>query len=195
MRKIKHEIKQEPSPVRAVRETWQGVAILPKKGRKKMTRNNRYPASSRGRNIPERDEEGRFMSGERSSRSPGRGSYDHDDDYRSSSSRQGRGQSGWFGDMESYSDTAQRGREERQSSYGGRQDYGEDDDRFSPRQGRDRGEREERPSSQMRGGRRDYNEEDDYRASRMSRERGHSGWFGDQEGHSEAARRGWEDRR
>ena len=50
-------------------------------------------------------------------------------------------------------------------------------------------------------GRRSYSSRDDDRryASRdddqRSTGRGHGGWFGDPEGHSEASRRGWDDRR
>jgi hypothetical protein len=32
------------------------------------------------------------------------------------------------------------------------------------------------------------------RSSRDDDDRGHGGWFGDSEGHSEAARRGWDER-
>ncbi|HWA01626.1 MAG TPA: hemerythrin domain-containing protein [Caulobacterales bacterium] len=70
----------------------------------------------------------------------------------------------------------------------------EDDERGASGRGR---EERERPGE----GR--YRDEDDRRRAarrreddddRGSRGRGHGGWFGDPEGHSEAARRGWEDR-
>jgi len=37
-------------------------------------------------------------------------------------------------------------------------------------------------------------DDDDYRRNSSSRGRGHGGWSGDSEGHSEASRRGWEER-
>jgi hypothetical protein len=43
------------------------------------------------------------------------------------------------------------------------------------------------------GGRSRYEDEDDDRRSSRGG-RGHGGWFGDSRGHSEASRRGWEDR-
>jgi hypothetical protein len=129
-----------------------------------------------------RDEEGRFMSDDedyRSSRSSrsGRSSryeQDEDDDYesdnrRSRSSRGGRSSRsegrGWFGDPEGHAEAAERGWEQgHRGQRGGRSSRDEEDD-------------------------------DDYRSSRSSRSsrgRGQGGWFGDPEGHAEAAERGWE---
>lgn len=47
---------------------------------------------------------------------------------------------------------------------------------------------------------RDRDDDDDRGSRQMSRgggrgNQGHGGWFGDSEGHAEAARRGWADRR
>lgn len=148
-----------------------------------------------GSNDRERDEQGRFMSddddrGGRSYRSSGR--YDEDDDYRgrSSSSRsssrydddddgRGHGRGGWFGDSEGHSEAARRGR----GSSGGRSSsrYEDDDDRTRGR------------GASSRSGSSRYDDDDDDRG-RSSSGRGHGGWFGDSEGHSEASRRGWEDR-
>lgn len=125
----------------------------------------------------ERDERGRFMESRggnddnrRSSR--GRG-YDDDD-------RGGRNQgSGWYGDSRGHSEAARRGWENRDDddrggrSGGSRSGRGYDDD--------DRGGR----SGSSRSSRGD----DDGRGH------GRGGWFGDPRGHSEASRRGWEDRR
>ena len=150
-----------------------------------------YRSRGRGSNDRERDEQGRFMSDDddrsgRSSRSSGR--YDEDDDYRgrSSSSRSSsryendddyRGRSsggsgrGWYGDSEGHSEASRRGWEDREG-------------------GSSRG----RGASSGRGSSR-YEDDDDYRGRSSSGSgRGHGGWFGDSEGHSEASRRGWEDR-
>lgn len=132
---------------------------------------------------------------------------DEDDDRRSRGSRSGRGrdddddnrsgrrhgQGGWFGDSEGHSRAA-RGDDRRSSmrdddDYGGNrrrsQDYDDDGGRRSSR-GSDYDEDDGR--RQARSGR-----DDDSRSS--SRGRGHGGWFGDSEGHAEASRRGWSDRR
>ena len=129
---------------------------------------DRHGGHSRGR-----DEEGRFTS---------RGGRD-DDDYRRSA---GRGHGGWFGDSEGHSEAARRGYDERSGASRGR-GYPDDDDDGRHGGYRSRG-RDEEGRFTSRGGR---DEDDDRRGSG----RGHGGWFGDPEGHSEAARRGWEDRR
>ncbi|MGD9738800.1 MAG: DUF892 family protein [Bauldia sp.] len=150
----------------------------------------------RNSNVRERDDRGRFMSdddnrGSYRSRSQ---DYDNDrsyrsrsrddDDYRSASRsrsrddddnrRQGRG--GWFGDSEGHSEAARRGWEDR-DDYRGRS-YDDDNRRSSYGRSRD---------------------DDDYRSFRSRDDDNRSGrrtggWFGDSEGHSEAARRGWESR-
>jgi hemerythrin superfamily protein len=143
----------------------------------------RYSARSRGgRRMPERDEEGRFVSDEedyssrhgrsgREERYSGSRSYsgrERDDDDRRYA--RDRGQGGWFGDPEGHSQAARRGWDERQSSYSRRRyDDDDDDDR--------------RYSSRSRSRSRDDGEDD------------RRGWFGDPEGHAEAARRGWDRRR
>jgi len=118
----------------------------------------------------DRDERGRFASEDDDDRRYRARSRDDDDDDRGSRS-DGRGQGGWFGDSRGHAEAARRGWEERDS--GGARSRGRDDD--------DRGGR-------SRGGR-----DDD--GDRGSRGRSQGGWFGDSEGHSQAARRGWEDRR
>jgi hypothetical protein len=133
--------------------------------------------SSRGRSggqYRERDDYGRFTSDDddrRSSRyssSGGRSRYDDDDQGR------GRGQGGWFGDPEGHAEASRRGWESRSSGGPSRSSRYDDDD-F-------RGSR----SSSSRGRHEDDDED--------GRSRGHSGWYGDSEGHAEAARRGWESR-
>ena len=173
-------------------------------------------------NTPDRDERGRFISDDdrRSSRanydddrrssssrydddnrgysrdrrhdeddrgSPSRArSSRYDDDRRSSSSRydendrgysRDHGQGGWFGDREGHSQAAQRGWDRRH----------DEDDRGSP--------------SRARSARASYDDDRRSSSSRYDDDRGYSrdhgqgGWFGDPQGHSEAARRGWDNRR
>lgn len=122
-----------------------------------------------------RDDESRFAS---------RGGRDGDGGSR------GRSHGGWFGDPEGHSEASRRGWEEREggSRYSSRSRDYDDDDRRSSRDGYYR-ERDEEGRFASRG-ERDY--DDDRRGS--SGGRGHGGWFGDPEGHSEASRRGWEER-
>ena len=133
---------------------------------------------ARMRNMPERDDQGRFMSddgprgGDRD-RSQAYRRRDDDDDRRYSARDRGHG--GWFGDREGHSEASRRGWDERRDERGpgraaGRHD--DDDRRYSAR-GRD--------------------DDDDRRYS--ARDRGQGGWFGDPEGHAEASRRGWDHRR
>jgi len=154
--------------------------------------------------------------------SSGRGSQsrsdDDDDDRRGS--RGGRG--GWFGDSEGHSEAARRGRDDRDddSRSGGRnggsgnrsrsRDDDDDDGRRGGRGGwfgdsrghseaahrgwEDREDSRSSGRSQGSGNRsRSRDDDDDDRGGERGR-RDHGGWFGDSEGHSEAARRGWEER-
>ncbi len=137
---------------------------------------------SRGANYRDRDEEGRFTSGGDGGRSS-RGRDDDDD-------RGGRRQGGWFGDPEGHSQAAQRGWDDRGRA--SRSSRGRDDDDDSGRRGssgRGRDEDGRFTSGNGNGGRSSRSRDDD-----DDRGRGNGGWFGDPEGHSEAARRGWEDR-
>jgi len=128
---------------------------------------------ARMRNMPERDDQGRFISddeprgGDRG-RSQAYRRRDDDDDRRYSARHRGHG--GWFGDPEGHSEASRRGWDERRDDRGpsrASSRHDDDDRRYSAR-GRD----------------------DDY-----ARDRGQGGWFGDPEGHSEASRRGWDHRR
>lgn len=128
---------------------------------------------SRGRsqsNYRERDEEGRFMSDDEGRGGQrGRGHSSYEDDERRGSSSRGSGEGrGWYGDSEGHSRAAERGWEERGGG-SSRSRYSEDDEGG-------------RSSSRSRS------QDDDDRG------RGHGGWFGDLEGHSRAAERGWEER-
>jgi hypothetical protein len=117
------------------------------------------------RRMPARDDEGRFVGS--------RSRYDDDDDdYR----RRGRGHGGWYGDPEGHSEASLRGWEDRGGS---RSRYRDDDD--DRRYMRPRDDDGRFVSSRSR-----YDDEDDD----GRRGRGHGGWYGDPEGHSEAARRG-----
>ncbi len=89
------------------------------------------------------------------------------------------GESGWFGDPRGHSEAARRGWET-----GHEGNY---------RQARPRYDEDTRRggSSGYEGPRSRYEDLDDYEP----RGRGHSGWSGDPEGHSEASRRGWAQRR
>jgi hemerythrin superfamily protein len=115
------------------------------------------------------DDRHRYSRGQERERDE-RGRFTSEDDDRHSS---GRSHGGWFGDPQGHSEASRRGWDERYSH--------EDDDRrrYSRAQERERDER----------GR--FTSEDD---DRRSGDRSHGGWFGDPEGHSEASRRGWEER-
>ena len=177
---------------------------------------NRYQNSNNGRNTPERNDQGRFMSdrdyNDDRGYSRSRSRYDQDDDARYGG--RGHAQGGWFGDPEGHSEASRRGWEDRQSGGRGRNDYYDDrsyrsergggrssqdyydDDRSYNAQNRPRDD-EGRFTSRGGGNYGRYDRDDDDRSysSRGRGGQGHGGWFGDPEGHSEAARRGWEDRR
>jgi hypothetical protein len=166
--------------------------------RRRSSSRSRYD-DDRRRSMPARDDEGRFTSS--------RSRFDDDDD----DDRRGpRGHSGWYGDPEGHSEASRQGWEERSGS---RMRYRDDDDDRRGRRGHggwygdpeghseaSRQGWEERGGSRMR-----YRDDDDDRRYSRSRSRdddeddrrgsrGHGGWFGDPEGHSEASRRGWEER-
>ena len=147
--------------------------------RRRSSGRSRYDDEDDRRSVPRRDEEGRFTRSRsrysdddddrRYSRSrdeegrftSSRSRYSDDDDDR----RGSRGHGGWYGDPEGHSEASRRGWEERSGS---RARYRADDD-DDPRSSRSR-----------------YRDDDDDRRGG----RRHGGWYGDPEGHSEAARRG-----
>jgi len=140
--------------------------------------NYRDEDDDRGRHMPARDDEGRFTSS--------RSRYDNDDDRRSSRSRYGaedddrrggRGHGGWYGDPEGHSEASRRGWEEREGSRTRYRD--EDDDRRRHMPARD-------DEGRFTSSRSRY---DDDEGDRRGSGR-HGGWYGDPEGHSQAARRG-----
>jgi hypothetical protein len=110
-----------------------------------------------------------------------------DSEGHSQASRRGwdsprHGESGWYGDSEGHSEASRRGWEDRE---GGRPPrYEERSQRYDEMQSRGRSRYDDD---------RDYRRSDDY--ERGNAGRGHGGWSGDPEGHSEASRRGWQNRR
>jgi hypothetical protein len=138
-----------------------------------------YGPRSLGSMGRDRDDEGRFTRGGESyegrGEGRGRGGWFGDSESHSQASRRGwdnprHGESGWYGDPEGHSEAARRGWEHgHEGNYRSRSRYDDDDRRY-----------ESRSSSRY--------PDDDY-------DRGHGGWSGDPEGHSEASRRGWQNRR
>lgn len=117
----------------------------------------------------DRDYRGRYMSPDQeddSGSSYRRGRYEDDD---RGDERVGRG---WYGDSEGHARAARRGWEER------------DDESRRQWQGRATSDDERRSTRD-----REFDTDD-----RSDRGRSQSGWYGDSEGHSRAARRGWRDR-
>ena len=157
--------------------------------RRRSSSRSRYDDDDRRRSMPARDDEGQFTSS--------RSRYDDDDDRRrsmparhdegrftSSRSRDdeddrrgGRGHGGWYGDPEGHSEASRRGWEERGGSHTRYRD--DDDDRRRSMPARD-------DEGRFTSSRSRYDDDDDDRRG----SRGHGGWYGDPEGHSEAARRG-----
>lgn len=181
-------------------------------GRPNLTEENQTMAR---RDMPERDERGRFVSDDEDR---SRGRYARDDEGRFSSggryardrdeegrftSRNGGGRYGRDRDEEGrFTSGNGGGRYERDRDEEGRftsSRYGRsrDDDRDYGR-----GSQPMRRDEDRRYASRDYDddrryarsrEEDDDRA--YGRDRGHGGWYGDSEAHARAAREGWERRR
>src|SRR4029077_17900841 len=96
--------------------------------------------------------------------------------------RGSRGHGGWYGDPEGHSEVSRRGWEERG---GARARYRDDDDDRRYSRSCDEEGRFTSPRSRYA-----YDDDDNRRDSR-----GHGGWYGDAEGHSGAARSGWEEGR
>ncbi len=138
----------------------------------------------------ERDEQGRFMD-EDDRRGGSRGGYSSRG--RSSSSRGGRHEDdderGWHGDPRGHSEAARRGWEHRRGG-GGRYEDDYEDERYSSRGRSGGGSRSGRSQGGWFG-----DSEGHSQAARRgwdNPDHGDSGWFGDSEGHSQASRRGWQ---
>lgn len=153
---------------------------------------------ARYQNMPDRDEYGRFVSDD-DRRGGGRYSRGRDDDDRRMSrgydDDRGQGRGGWFGDSQGHSEAARRGWENRDDYRGGRGDdggYGRSGSRGGYDEDRGYGR-----SSSSRGG---YDDDRGYgrsygaRYGDDGRRYDHGGWYGDPQGHSEAARLGWQHR-
>ena len=165
--------------------------------------------ASRSRNYDERDDDRR------------QGGWFGDSEGHAEASRRGwqrsdHGESGWFGDREGHSEASRRGWQ--RSDHGDSGWYGDSEGHSeAARRGWDEGHRSQRRDDdderQGRSSRRDdeyrsrsrHDEDRRYESRRRSDDdddrrsssggRGHGGWSGDPEGHSEASRRGWENRR
>jgi hypothetical protein len=134
-----------------------------------------------------RDDEGRFTRRGGASEDRGHGGWYGDPEAHSEASRRAwdnprHGESGWYGDSEGHSEVSRRGWEGRGGERSPRYEdcsrrYDEMQSRSQSRYDDDRG----------------YRRNDDY--ERGNGGRGHGGWPGDPEGHSEASRRGWQNRR
>lgn len=127
-----------------------------------------------------------------------RSGEDYDDDRGGD---RGRGR-GWFGDSEGHSAAArQRGQDDdrsggRSSSRSGSR-YDDDDDRSGGRSSSRSSSRydddDDRGGGRGSRSRSSSRSDDDDERNSAGRNRGRSGWFGDSEGHAEAARQRWED--
>jgi hypothetical protein len=153
----------------------------------------------------ERDENGRFMS---ESGSHSRSRYDDEDERygRGSMARgrddegrftrgggsEGRSHRGWFGDSEGHSEASRRGWESGSHGesgwYGDREGHSE-----ASRRGWEGRGHESR--SRHNDDEREYRRSDQHERGGSGGRGGHGGWSGDPEGHSEASRRGWQNRR
>lgn len=143
------------------------------------------------------------------------GNYSGNNNRSNSGSRRGSNGRGWFGDSQAHAEAAERGWEHRQGgSYSGRGGYNEHDYDYSNRSNRggnysssDNGRGWEHRQEDSRYDRGNYNngnryndyDDDDYGYNSRGSNRNNSddnsrGWFGDSQGHAEAAERGWEHR-
>jgi hemerythrin HHE cation binding domain-containing protein len=147
----------------------------------------------------ERDDEGRYMRRGSSSEGRGHGGWFGDREGHSEASRRGwddprHGESGWYGDSEGHSEASRRGwdnpRHGESGWYGDPEGHSEASRRGWDERGRGRSSSSPYDEIPSRSRSR-YDDDDD----RGGRSRGHGGWSGDPEGHSEAARRRWENRR
>ena len=174
----------------------------------------RYDEDYRYRGRPtgrDRDDEGRFTRRGGSSEGRGTGGWFGDSEGHSEASRRGwesgsHGDSGWYGDSEGHSEASRRGwdnpRHGESGWYGDSEGHSEASRRgWEGREGgrspryEERSQRYDEMQSRSRSRSdddRDYRRSDDY--DRGNGGRG-QGWSGDPEGHSEASRRGWQNRR
>lgn len=169
MAQLKQELESDPSQLRAEPVSLQQFGQSQQRGASSGMQRSQ---GGGGRGMQERDEQGRFMEKRsergRQSQSGGYrgGSSRSEREYRGSEGRGGGQGQGWHGDPRGHSEAARRGWDEREQSGSSRGGRGYDDDN--------------RRSGSSRGG--------------GMRGEGQGGWFGDPQGHSEAARRGWQHR-
>ena len=148
-----------------------------------------------------RDERGRFTDEDDDDRGRSSSSRRRDDDDDRSYRSRGRenGGSGWYGDSRGHAEAAHRGWETRRSE-GRYQDEDEDYRSGYGRGSRSRYEEDDRRGYCQGGGQgggqyRSGSSSGGRMSEGSDRDRGQGGWFGDSEGHSEASRRGWDERR
>jgi len=179
-------------------------------GRRHDDDDDRRGSRSRGRDDDDDDRGGRGRGGwfgdSEGHREAARRRFDDDDDRRGGSRSRGRDDDddvdrgsrgrGWYGDSEGHREAARRRFEDDDDGRRGSRSRGRDDD-DDRRGSRSRGRDDDDDRRRSRG-----RDDDDDRGSRSrSRDdddddrggRGRGGWFGDSEGHAEAARRRWED--
>lgn len=223
MAQLKEELQADPGQLRAEPVSIQSIGQSRQRGRPPMMAGRGNDRGMQQRDEQGRfTERGGYGDEQRSSR--GRG-YDDDYRAAAPRSgggygeRGGEGRGGWFGDPRGHSEAARRGWDEREQSgssrYSGRYD---DDDRRGG--GSRRGSQGQGwhgdPQGHSEAARRGWQHRDDDDDRRYGRNMGGSdesrgggrgqsrgggrgegqgGWFGDPRGHSEAARRGWDERR
>ena len=170
---------------------------------------NQEDIMPRNSNMPERDDRGRFVSDDDYGGRGGSGGRGRDDDDRD---RDSRGRFTSDRDDDRYSSrgrSSRRDDDDRDRDSRGRFTSDRDDDRYSSRGRSSRDDDRDRDSRgrftsdrdddrRYAASRRDDDDRRSYSRGRdddYSRDRGQGGWFGDSEGHAEAARRGWDHRR
>jgi hypothetical protein len=166
-------------------------------GRQQRRREGSMP---RYGNVPDRDEQGRFMSDDEQRYS--RGGSERDEYGRFMSEGGSRRSMGRERDDEGRfrSDNGpSRGRFQGDEQHYGPRSLGsmgrdrDNEGRFMSEGGsRSRGRYDEDDRYSRRSMDRDYDEDERYRSRGSGEGRGRGGWFGDSEGHAEASRRGWQ---
>jgi hypothetical protein len=167
-----------------------------------------YGPRSLGSMGRDRDDEGRFARRGGGSEGRGHGGWSGDSEGHSEASRRGwdsprHGESGWYGDSEGHSQASRRGwddpRHGESGWYGDSEGHSE-----ASRRGwehghegnyRSRSSRYDDDDRRYDARRSSRYQDDDRDYDRGNGGRGHGGWSGDPEGHSEASRRGWQNRR
>ncbi|MGB7974799.1 MAG: hypothetical protein WCF81_10735 [Roseiarcus sp.] len=179
------------------------------RSRGRYDEDDRYSGRSMGQ---DRDDEGRLTRRGGSSEGRGTGGWFGDSEGHSEASRRGwesgdHRNSGWYGDSERHSEATRRGWDNPRHGESGWHGDSEGRSEASRRgwESREGGrsprdeERSQRYDEMQSRGQSRYDDDRGYRSrddnDRGNGGRGHGGWSGDPEGHSEASRRGWQNRR